>query len=320
MKNITKTTQTILFAGLIAAMILPFSGMEFAAAEEQTVIITNIFPEDDQVTLNWETNINDRLIATHVYYFKTATHEDYFLTLENPKQTSIVITGLDTKEEYAFIVSVVSIDDNGDASFISSNTHYAIPDGLIDGVPVPNFPITLTTNHMDILYTDNIARWVTLEWDFSYNPHRQNCLLSHNLYLVEHEGDPEIGWHLFEISEKPVIYPNALDIDEFQDVKEFAIIDCEGSIDIKMENIRVADNQGNAYTGLYSVFYQDIKEPFVSLYSDESQSLQLLDEAVFEWDHLNDLSPLKKEHSDGTPLIWTLNDTGIYIYRYLPSE
>ena len=32
MKNITKTTKTILFASLIAALILPFSGMEFATA------------------------------------------------------------------------------------------------------------------------------------------------------------------------------------------------------------------------------------------------------------------------------------------------
>ena len=32
MKNITKKTQTVLFAGLIAAMILPFSGMDFAEA------------------------------------------------------------------------------------------------------------------------------------------------------------------------------------------------------------------------------------------------------------------------------------------------
>ncbi len=35
MKNITKTTKTILFASLIAAMILPFSGMDFAEAEKQ---------------------------------------------------------------------------------------------------------------------------------------------------------------------------------------------------------------------------------------------------------------------------------------------
>ena len=33
MKNITKKTQTILFASLIAAMILPFSGMQFAEAK-----------------------------------------------------------------------------------------------------------------------------------------------------------------------------------------------------------------------------------------------------------------------------------------------
>ena len=33
MKNITKTTQTILFASLIVAMILPFSGMQFAEAK-----------------------------------------------------------------------------------------------------------------------------------------------------------------------------------------------------------------------------------------------------------------------------------------------
>ena len=34
MNNITKKTQTILFASLIAAMILPFSGMNYAVAEE----------------------------------------------------------------------------------------------------------------------------------------------------------------------------------------------------------------------------------------------------------------------------------------------
>ncbi len=33
MKNITKTTKTILFASLIAVMILPFSGMNYAQAE-----------------------------------------------------------------------------------------------------------------------------------------------------------------------------------------------------------------------------------------------------------------------------------------------
>jgi hypothetical protein len=37
MKNITKTTKTILFASLIAAMILPFSGMNNAQAEVDTV-------------------------------------------------------------------------------------------------------------------------------------------------------------------------------------------------------------------------------------------------------------------------------------------
>jgi len=35
MKNITKTTKIILFASLIAALVLPFSGMNYAAAEEQ---------------------------------------------------------------------------------------------------------------------------------------------------------------------------------------------------------------------------------------------------------------------------------------------
>lgn len=34
MKNKTKTAKTILFASLIAAMILPFGGMNFAVAEE----------------------------------------------------------------------------------------------------------------------------------------------------------------------------------------------------------------------------------------------------------------------------------------------
>ena len=34
MNNISKTTKTILFATLIAAMILPFSGMNYAVAEE----------------------------------------------------------------------------------------------------------------------------------------------------------------------------------------------------------------------------------------------------------------------------------------------
>ena len=33
MKNITKNTKTILFASLIAAMLLPFSAMEFADAK-----------------------------------------------------------------------------------------------------------------------------------------------------------------------------------------------------------------------------------------------------------------------------------------------
>jgi len=36
MKNITKKTQTILFASLIMAMILPFSGMDYANADTQT--------------------------------------------------------------------------------------------------------------------------------------------------------------------------------------------------------------------------------------------------------------------------------------------
>ena len=36
MTSITKKTKTVLFASLIAAMILPFSGMQFAEAEEQT--------------------------------------------------------------------------------------------------------------------------------------------------------------------------------------------------------------------------------------------------------------------------------------------
>ena len=34
MNNITKKIQTILFAGIIAAMILPFSGMQFAEADK----------------------------------------------------------------------------------------------------------------------------------------------------------------------------------------------------------------------------------------------------------------------------------------------
>lgn len=317
MKN---TTQTILFASLIAIVIISFNGMNNANAEKPSVTITNIFPEQDQVTINWKTDVNDRIVDTYVYYFKTATPENDLLHLENHNQTSIVITGLDNKEEYGFIVSVVTMDNDGTASFISSDTHYAIPDGLIDGVPVPNYPVTLTTNHMDILYTDNGKRWVTLEWDFSYNPHRENCLLSHNLYLVEDEGDPETGWHIFELSEEPTIYPGVLNIDEFQEVKEYAIIDCKDSIDIRMDNIITANHEGNDYAALYSVFYQDIKEPFVSLYSDESQSLQLLDEAVFEWDSLNIISPVKKEHSDGTPLIWTTNSTGVHVYRYTPSE
>jgi len=33
MKNLTRTTKTILFASLIAAMILPFSGMDYAEAD-----------------------------------------------------------------------------------------------------------------------------------------------------------------------------------------------------------------------------------------------------------------------------------------------
>lgn len=37
MTNITKTTKTILFASLIAAMILPFSGMDFAEAKKEGI-------------------------------------------------------------------------------------------------------------------------------------------------------------------------------------------------------------------------------------------------------------------------------------------
>jgi hypothetical protein len=43
MKNISKTTKTILFASLIAAMILPFSGMDFAEAQKVQTI------EDDRM-------------------------------------------------------------------------------------------------------------------------------------------------------------------------------------------------------------------------------------------------------------------------------
>ena len=36
MKNITKNAKAILFASLIVAMILPFSGMDFAVAQEKS--------------------------------------------------------------------------------------------------------------------------------------------------------------------------------------------------------------------------------------------------------------------------------------------
>lgn len=37
MKNISKTTKTILFASLIAAMILPFGSMQVADATTETI-------------------------------------------------------------------------------------------------------------------------------------------------------------------------------------------------------------------------------------------------------------------------------------------
>ncbi len=42
MKNITKTTKTILFASLIAALVLPFSAMDFANAEPPKDVLTKI--------------------------------------------------------------------------------------------------------------------------------------------------------------------------------------------------------------------------------------------------------------------------------------
>ncbi len=45
MKNITTTTKTILFASLIAAMILPFSVMNFAEAKEDSIDKRNYFNE-----------------------------------------------------------------------------------------------------------------------------------------------------------------------------------------------------------------------------------------------------------------------------------
>ena len=45
MKNITNKTKTILFASLIAAMILPFSVMNFAEAKEDSIDKRNYFNE-----------------------------------------------------------------------------------------------------------------------------------------------------------------------------------------------------------------------------------------------------------------------------------
>ena len=60
MKNITKTTKTILFASLIAAMILPFSGMQFAEAEEQTTMTD----DQKQKLINKVQRLENRIAET----------------------------------------------------------------------------------------------------------------------------------------------------------------------------------------------------------------------------------------------------------------
>ncbi len=64
MKNITKTTKTILFASLIAALILPFSGMNFAEAkiskvEINQLEINQIAKETLKQLKKMETEMND---------------------------------------------------------------------------------------------------------------------------------------------------------------------------------------------------------------------------------------------------------------------
>jgi len=109
MKNITKKTQTILFASLIAVMILPFSGMNYAQAENQTennigetlakanpFIIVN---EDQIVIVDYEA-VSEVLTETELNFIKTITEEqnNFVNALRDDSEVGISMLSAESQE------------------------------------------------------------------------------------------------------------------------------------------------------------------------------------------------------------------------------
>jgi hypothetical protein len=137
MKNITNKTKTILFASLIAAMILPFSGMQSAQAEEQTENELAIIAELDPafVLIGERTlKIEERIIKVNERLERAEANGNDFkvekltelLVVLDIRLANLIIAG----EALGYMHSTTASDPDARVEFYNNHP----PEGTEDGI------------------------------------------------------------------------------------------------------------------------------------------------------------------------------------------
>lgn len=104
---ITKNAKTILFASLIAAMILPFSGMQFATAEEQTIADTKMVEYLTKTIQKTGKNIEEKTIEG-----KTYTVSKVVTQLEDNKYRVANKVFIDSVLQSSEVFQIIQNDDD----------------------------------------------------------------------------------------------------------------------------------------------------------------------------------------------------------------
>ena len=107
MKNITKTTKTILFASLIAAMILPFSGMMMAdAAPNENASDKAKEKFNYKVEILSKTKISEEIVdGVKITYFKQQVKQTDFPTMKDFKEMNADYFETITGEEQGKLIA-----------------------------------------------------------------------------------------------------------------------------------------------------------------------------------------------------------------------
>jgi len=167
MKNITKKTQTILFASLIAAMILPFGGMNYAEAEmsdkKKEQLIAKVLKLEEKITQAEDELVKERLkakqqkILKDIFDFVPRSNTEF--TIGEPKDTGDVTIqsgGLITVDGIYTGCNGSGVNWNFAAQTYSSSTWWNVNHYFPNAVSVGTSPNCLGSNWDNNLYIESV--------------------------------------------------------------------------------------------------------------------------------------------------------------------